>query len=165
MAKKKTAKKETETPEEEIPEEEDEELENLMFGDSGDSDEDTPSSSANQGETPGDSGSFSDLEDEAEEEQEKDDYRHLKARYIEKFGDSHSVEFKGVSHGFLNYLVSILLKDKGVKYSAYKETSIHPPVLSLILDDKKTVTKTLLSACDVMEKEVQDLKNAIEKTF
>ena len=100
------------------------------------------------------------LEDEDEPEQLKD-YKHLKARLIEQKKNSYRIEFIDASHGFLNYLTNILLKEKGVEYAAYKKTSLGNPIMTIITDGSVSVKKILQNS----GKKINDELNAIQEAF
>ncbi len=100
------------------------------------------------------------LEDEDEPEQIKD-YKHLKARLIEQKKNSYRIEFIDASHGFLNYLTNILLKEKGVEYAAYKKTSLGNPIMTIITDGSVSVKKILQNS----GKKINDELNAIQEAF
>ena len=100
------------------------------------------------------------LEDEDEPEQIKD-YKHLKARLIEQKKNSYQIEFIDASHGFLNFLTNILLKEKGVEYAAYKKTSLGNPIMTIITDGSVSVKKILQNS----GKKINDELNAIQEAF
>ncbi len=100
------------------------------------------------------------LELEEAPEQLKD-YKHLKARLIEQKKNSYRIEFIDASHGFLNFLTNILLKEKTVEYAAYKKTSLGNPVLTMITDGSISVKKLLQNA----GKKINDELNAIQDAF
>ncbi|TFG17661.1 MAG: hypothetical protein EU530_10305 [Promethearchaeota archaeon] len=100
------------------------------------------------------------LEQEEEPEQLKD-YKHLKARLIEQKKNSYRIEFIDASHGFLNFLTNILLKEKAVEYAAYKKTSLGNPILTMITDGSISVKKLLQTA----GKKINDELNAIRDAF
>jgi DNA-directed RNA polymerase subunit L len=89
------------------------------------------------------------------------DYKHLKARLIEQKKDTYRIEFIDASHGFLNFLSNILLKEKGVKYSAYKKTSLGNPIMTIITDGSVSIKKILQNA----GKKINDELNAIQSAF
>jgi DNA-directed RNA polymerase subunit L len=96
-----------------------------------------------------------------EEQEEMKDYKHLKARLIEQKKDTYRIEFIDASHGFLNFLSNILLKEKGVKYSAYKKTSLGNPIMTIITDGSVSIKKILQNA----GKKINDELNAIQSAF
>jgi DNA-directed RNA polymerase subunit L len=101
------------------------------------------------------------LEEEFIEEEEKD-YKHVKARLLDVNNNIYRVEFKGVSHGFLNYLSSKILHVSGVNYSAYKETSLNPPILTVVTDGSVTLKKIFKETNKIMKDEWTSLKKNVE---
>jgi len=100
------------------------------------------------------------LEEEEEQEQLKD-YKHLKARLIEQKKNTYRIEFIDASHGFLNFITNILLKENGLEYAAYKKTSLENPVMTIITDGTISVKKILENAGKKIDAEL----NAIQKAF
>ncbi len=98
---------------------------------------------------------------EEEEPEQIKDYKHLKARLIEQKKNSYRIEFIDASHGFLNYLTNILLKEKGVEYAAYKKTTLGNPIMTIITDGSISVKKIL----QVSGKKINDELNAIQDAF
>jgi DNA-directed RNA polymerase subunit L len=96
-----------------------------------------------------------------EEQEQMKDYKHLKARLIEQKKNTYRIEFIDASHGFLNFLTNILLSEKGVKYSAYKKTSLGNPIMTIITDESVSVKKILQNA----GKKINDELNAIQTAF
>ncbi|MHA1729986.1 MAG: RpoL/Rpb11 RNA polymerase subunit family protein [Promethearchaeota archaeon] len=148
---------------EEIEDIPDEDLEDDFFSDS---DEDLPDLSevTENGEEIGSEEETDEFPLEEEEEEIKD-YKFLKARLLEVNNNNHRIEFIGVSHGFLNYLIFKLLKEKGVTYAAYKETTLNPAVLTVITDGSIHIRKILKNACANMKAEVLSLKENVQKTI
>lgn len=105
------------------------------------------------------------IEEEEIEEEKRKDYKYLKARILEKNNNIYQIEFLGISHGFLNYLSSKLLGEKGVNYSAYKETSLSPPVLTVVTDGTIPIQKILKSTCKEMKSNISSLKKAIAESI
>lgn len=101
------------------------------------------------------------IEEEEIEEEKRKDYKYLKARILEQHNNIYQIEFLGISHGFLNYLSSKLLNEKGVNYSAYKETSLSPPVLTVVTDGTLSIQKILKNTCKEMKSNISSLKKAI----
>ena len=93
-----------------------------------------------------------------EEEEQLKDYKHLKARLIEQKKNSYRIEFIDASHGFLNFLTNILLKEKTVEYAAYKKTSLGNPIMTIITDGSVSIKKILQTA----GKKINDELNAIQ---
>jgi DNA-directed RNA polymerase subunit L len=96
-----------------------------------------------------------------EETEQLKDYKHLKARLIEQKNNSYRIEFIDASHGFLNFLTNILLKEKGVEYAAYKKTSLGNPIMTIITDGSVSVKKILQNS----GKKIKDELNAIQEAF
>ena len=96
-----------------------------------------------------------------EEPEQLKDYKHLKARLIEQKKNSYRIEFIDASHGFLNFLTNILLKQKGVEYAAYKKTSLGNPIMTIITDGSVSVKKIL----QISGKKIMDELNAIQEAF
>ena len=101
------------------------------------------------------------IDDEEIEEEIRKDYKYLKARILEQHNNIYQIEFLGISHGFLNYLSSKLIGEKGVNYSAYKETSLSPPVLTVVTDGTISIQKILKNTCKEMKSNISSLKKAI----
>ncbi len=101
------------------------------------------------------------IEVEEIEEEIRKDYKYLKARILEQHNNIYQIEFLGISHGFLNYLSSKLIDEKGVNYSAYKETSLSPPVLTVVTDGTISIQKILKNTCKGMKSNISSLKKAI----
>jgi len=101
------------------------------------------------------------LEEEVEPEQIKD-YKHLKARLIEQKKNSYRIEFIDASHGFLNFLTNILLKEKAVEYAAYKKTSLGNPIMTLITDGSVSVKKLLQTAGKKINEELDAIQDAFK---
>jgi DNA-directed RNA polymerase subunit L len=101
------------------------------------------------------------IEEEEIEEEKRKDYKYLKARILEQHNNIYQIEFLGISHGFLNYLSSKLIDEKGVNYSAYKETSLSPPVLTVVTDGTLSIQKILKNTCKEMKSNISSLKKAI----
>lgn len=96
-----------------------------------------------------------------EEAEPLKDYKHLKARLIEQKKNTYQIEFIDASHGFLNFLTNILLKEKGVEYAAYKKTSLGNPIMTIITDGAVSVKKILQNS----GKKINDELNAIQDAF
>lgn len=149
MAKKKTtAKKDTN-------EVSDEDIESQLLGDDDGEAEVKPEDEL-------DDDLFSDLE---EEEIEIKDYEYVKARLLERENNLYKVEFLGVSHGFLNYIIEKLLKVESVEFAAYKETSLSPPILTVKIIGKKTIKKAIQEAVVMMKTELKSLKKEIKASI
>ena len=103
--------------------------------------------------------------EEEEEQEELKDYKHLKARLIEQKNNSFRIEFIDASHGFLNFLTNILLKEKGVEYAAYKKTSLENPIMTIITDGSGSVKTILQSACKKIDNELKAIKSAFQAEF
>ncbi len=141
----------------------DEELENDLFGDF---DEDNSSKDGSSEVLIAQNEPIAEeIEEIIEEEEEKKDYKYLKARFVETKGDINRIEFLGASHGFLNLLTAKLIQEKGVKFSAYKETSIAPPILTVITDGTIPLKKILKNASVNMKKEIEELKKTVQATI
>ena len=65
------------------------------------------------------------------------------------------------SHGFMNYLITKVLKCKGVEFAAYKNTSLEPPVMYIRTDGKKEIKNILKEAIKLMKIDFNGMKNAV----
>ena len=100
-----------------------------------------------------------------EEEKVKKDYKYLKSKLLSEHFNTYRIEFVGESHGFLNLLNSKALQEKGVVFSAYKETSIDPPVLTVVTDGSITAMKVLNNVAESMKKDFLELKKVVSQTI
>lgn len=100
-------------------------------------------------------------EEEIEETEKKRDYKHLEINIEEIAKDEYIVYILHQSHGFLNYMVSKLLKIKGVVFAAYKISSIDHPNIYIKIDGTKDIKNILNEVIKIMRIEIGGLKNAI----
>ena len=84
---------------------------------------------------------------------------------IEQKNNSHRIEFIDASHGFLNFLTNILLKEKGVEYAAYKKTSLENPIMTIITDGTASVKKILQNSCKKINNELKAIQDAFQAEF
>ena len=90
------------------------------------------------------------------------DFKYLKISIEqEENGTEFYVHVIHQSHGFMNYLVTKVLKCKGVEFSAYKNTSLEPPVLYVRTDGKKEIKNILKEALKLMRIDWKGMGNAV----
>jgi DNA-directed RNA polymerase subunit L len=89
------------------------------------------------------------------------DYKYLKLVLEEASEDKFLVTVKSQSHGLMNYLVSKVLKIKGVLFSAYKNTSLEEPKIIIHTDGSKDINAILKEASKLMRIELKGVGNAI----
>ncbi len=65
------------------------------------------------------------------------------------------------SHGFMNYLITKVLKCKGVEFAAYKNTSLEPPVMYVRTDGSKDIKNILKEALKLMRIDWKGMGNAV----
>jgi DNA-directed RNA polymerase subunit L len=100
-----------------------------------------------------------------EEETKKKDYKYMKVKLLSEHFNTYRIEFENESHGFLNLLNTKVLNEKGITFSAYKETSIDPPVLTVVTDGSVTAMKVLNNVAESMKKDFNDLKKAVSQSI
>lgn len=90
------------------------------------------------------------------------DFKYLKIS-VEK--EENETEFyvhvKHQSHGFMNYLVTKVLKCKGIEFVAYKNTSLEPPVMYIRTDGTKEIKNILKEALKLMRIDWKGMGNAV----
>jgi len=90
------------------------------------------------------------------------DFKYLKISIEqEKNGTEFYVHVQHQSHGFMNYLVTKVLKCKGVEFVAYKNTSLEPPVMYIRTDGSKDIKNIIKEAIKLMQIEFRGMKNAV----
>ena len=97
------------------------------------------------------------------EEEVEDPYKYLRIS-IEKDGGAdreYYLHIKHQSHGFLNYMVRIVLKIKGVDFAAYKNTSLAPPVIYIRTDGTRGIKLILKDTIKAMKIEWKGMGNAV----
>ena len=91
------------------------------------------------------------------------DFKYLKISVEEeKNGTEFYVHIRHQSHGFMNYLVTKVLKCKGVEFTAYKNTSLEPPVLYVRTDGTKEIKNILKEALKLMRIDWKGMGNAVQ---
>ena len=90
------------------------------------------------------------------------DFKYLKISIEqEENGTEFYVHVIHQSHGFMNYLVTKVLKCKGVEFTAYKNTSLEPPVLYVRTDGTKEIKNILKEALKLMRIDWKGMGNAV----
>ncbi|TFH27011.1 MAG: hypothetical protein E4G98_06535 [Promethearchaeota archaeon] len=101
------------------------------------------------------------LSSQLEEEIQGREFKYLQIQ-IEKDTDrEYFIIVKHQSHGFMNYLVSQVLKCGGVDFAAYKFTSLDPPKLYVRLEEGRDIKVVLKEALGKMRTEWKGMKNAV----
>lgn len=91
------------------------------------------------------------------------DFKYLKISIEqEENGSEFYLHVQHQSHGFMNYLVTKVLKCKGVEFSAYKNTSLEPPVLYVRTDGSKEIKNILKEALKLMRIDWKGMGNAVQ---
>jgi DNA-directed RNA polymerase subunit L len=114
--------------------------------------------------TTSDDASSDDLAERLSEEltEPQRDFKYLKISVEqERNGTEFYVHIQHQSHGFMNYLVTKVLKCKGVEFTAYKNTSLEPPVLYVRTDGTKEIKNILKEALKLMRIDWKGMGNAV----
>jgi len=114
--------------------------------------------------TTSDDASSDDLAERLSEEltEPQRDFKYLKISVEqERNGTEFYVHIQHQSHGFMNYLVTKVLKCKGVEFTAYKNTSLEPPVLYVRTDGPKEIKNILKEALKLMRIDWKGMGNAV----
>ncbi len=111
-------------------------------------------------ETP-DTNDLADIISEQLETEEVKDYKYLKLMLEQLSEREYELHIKHQSHGFMNYLVSKVIKCSGVDFAAYKNTSLAPPVLYIRIDGTKDIKNVLREAIKIMKTEWKGMGNAV----
>ncbi|MHA1721008.1 MAG: RpoL/Rpb11 RNA polymerase subunit family protein [Promethearchaeota archaeon] len=90
------------------------------------------------------------------------DFKYLKIA-IEQEGteNEYYVHVKHQSHGLMNYLITKVLKCKGVDFAAYKNTSLEPPVMYIRTDGSRDIKNILKEALKLMRIDWKGMGNAV----
>ena len=90
------------------------------------------------------------------------DFKYLKISLEqEESGTEFYVHVIHQSHGFMNYLITKVLKCKGVEFAAYKNTSLEPPVMYIRTDGSKDIKNILKEALKLMRIDWKGMGNAV----
>ncbi len=90
------------------------------------------------------------------------DFKYLKISVEQEInGTEFYVHVIHQSHGFMNYLVTKVLKCKGVEFAAYKNTSLEPPVMYVRTDGLKEIKNILKEALKLMRIDWKGMGNAV----
>ncbi|MHA1674504.1 MAG: RpoL/Rpb11 RNA polymerase subunit family protein [Promethearchaeota archaeon] len=101
------------------------------------------------------------LSSQLEEEIQGREFKYMQIQ-IEKDNDKeYYIIVRHQSHGFMNYLVSQVLKCKGVDFVAYKITSLDPPKLYVRVEEGLDIKAVLKEALGKMRTEWKGMKNAV----
>ena len=91
------------------------------------------------------------------------DFKYLKISIEqEENGTEFYVHVIHQSHGFMNYLITKVLKCKGVEFAAYKHTSLEPPVMYIRTDGTKEIKNILKEAIKLMKIDWKGMGNAVQ---
>ena len=91
------------------------------------------------------------------------DFKYLKISVEqEENGTEFYVHVIHQSHGFMNYLITKVLKCKGVEFAAYKNTSLEPPVMYVRTDGSKEIKNILKEALKLMRIDWKGMGNAVQ---
>lgn len=101
------------------------------------------------------------LSSQLEEEISQQDYKYLKLYIEQESKFEYYVTVEHQSHGFMNYLVSKVLKCAGVEFAAYKLTSLDPAKLYIRIDPSRDIKTILKEALVKMKTEWKGMKNAV----
>jgi DNA-directed RNA polymerase subunit L len=106
-----------------------------------------------------------DIADKLSEQLEQDitqkEYKHLDIAIEEIETNNYVVHVLHQAHGFLSYVLSKILKIKGVIFAAYKLTSLEPAKINIRLDGTKDIKSVLKEASKMMKIELKGVGNAI----
>ena len=92
------------------------------------------------------------------------DFKYLKISVEqEENGTEFYVHVIHQSHGFMNYLITKVLKCKGVEFAAYKNTSLEPPVMYVRTDGSKEIKNILKEALKLMRIDWKGMGNAVSQ--
>ena len=94
------------------------------------------------------------LTEQLEEEESKKDYKYVGLSISEDAPNEWTMYVKNQGHGFCNYLVSKILKIKGINYAAYKLTSLEPAKFLIRSDGTKDIKGILKEAVKLMQIEI-----------
>lgn len=89
------------------------------------------------------------------------DYKYLKVHIEQESEFEYYITVEHQSHGFMNYMVSKMLKCSGVEFCAYKQTSFDPPKMYVRLDKSRDIKGVLREALTKMKTEWKGMKNAV----
>ena len=115
--------------------------------------------------TTSDDGSSEDLAERLSQEltEPQRDFKYLKISVEqENNGTEFYVHVQHQSHGFMNYLITKVLKCKGVEFAAYKNTSLEPPVMYIRTDGTKEIKNILKEALKLMRIDWKGMGNAVQ---
>jgi len=101
------------------------------------------------------------LYSQLEEETEPQNYKYLQLALEQNQENEFFLHVKHQSHGFMNYMVSLLLKTPGVSYAAYKLTSLAPAVIYIRIDGTRDIKGILKETIQKMRTEWKGMKNAV----
>ena len=109
----------------------------------------------------------SDQEDLAEElsfqleEEPEEPYKYLLLTIEKDTDHEFYLHIKHQSHGFLNYMVTKILKTKSVEFAAYKNTSLAPPVIYIRTDGNRDIKAILKDTMRLIITEWKGMGNAV----
>lgn len=112
-----------------------------------------------------DDGSSEDLAERLSQEltEPQRDFKYLKISIEqEENGTEFYVHVIHQSHGLMNYLITKVLKCKGVEFAAYKNTSLEPPVMYVRTDGSKDIKNILKEALKLMKIDWKGMGNAVQ---
>jgi DNA-directed RNA polymerase subunit L len=101
------------------------------------------------------------LSSQLEEEIKGIEYKFLEVSIERENETEYYITIKHQSHGFMNYLVSKVLKCKDVEFAAYKATSLAPPKLYIRTTPDHDIKVILKEALTLMRTEWKGMKNAV----
>ncbi len=101
------------------------------------------------------------LTEQLEEEEYVKDWKYLKLRLEQEETNNYYLHVEHQSHGFMNYLVSKVLKCKGVDFAAYKNTSLSPANIYIRTDGSRDIKVILKDTIKLMRTEWKGMGNAV----
>ena len=96
------------------------------------------------------------------EEYIQKDYKYMQLAIEKQYEVEYLIIIKHQSHGFLNYMVTKILKVKGVQFAAYKITTLEDPRIIVHLDGTKDIKAVIKESIKHMRIELKGIGNAIE---
>ncbi|WP_371806281.1 RpoL/Rpb11 RNA polymerase subunit family protein [Candidatus Lokiarchaeum ossiferum] len=101
------------------------------------------------------------LADQLEDEEMVKDWKYLKLSLEQENTNNYYLHVNHQSHGFMNYLVSKVLKCNGVSFAAYKNTSLSPANIYIRTDGTRDIKLILKEAVKLMRTEWKGMGNAV----
>ncbi|MHA1613181.1 MAG: RpoL/Rpb11 RNA polymerase subunit family protein [Promethearchaeota archaeon] len=101
------------------------------------------------------------LSSQLEDEIQGREFKYLQIEITTDSDFEYYIKVKHQSHGFMNYLMSQVLRCSGVEFAAYKATSLDEPNLYVRLEKNRDIKIVLKEALGKMRTEWKGMKNAV----